>query len=278
MPILHVNNQDHYYEQIGEGTPLLFIHGAFADSRIWDPQWDHLQLNYRLVRYDLRGHGRTGASGLASYSIDTFAEDLRSLLDGLQIHSPIICGLSWGGSIAQAFACRYPERVRALILAGSAVAIDLTLMDKFLCNILFPRWLMLFTIRILSVRNFVRFSLWLGRRVRGKQWLSQQENASEYLEECMLAMDSREYLKIWGAIYGFHLLPLGNISCPTLVLNGEFEPKSAFHHTKTILQYVANARAKIVPSASHASNLDNPAAFNQLLEDFLNSLSTAETS
>jgi len=208
MPIICINELDHYYELSGNGLPLLLMHGAFPDSRIWDPQWDQLQTKYRLVRYDLRGHGRTGVSGLVRYSIDTFADDLRALLDGLDIRSALICGLSWGGSIAQAFACRNPERVRALILAGSAVAIDLTLLDKLLCNILFPRWLMLFTIRILSVRNFVRFSLWLGRRTRGKQWLSRQENASEYLEECMPAMDSSEYLKIWGAIYGFHLLPL----------------------------------------------------------------------
>jgi pimeloyl-ACP methyl ester carboxylesterase len=278
MPIIRINQLDHYYELSGNGPPLMLVHGAFADSSIWDPQWDHFQSNYRLVRFDLRGHGRTGASGLARYSIDTFADDLRSLLDGLDIHAALICGQSWGGSISQAFACLYPERVRALILAGSAVAIDPTLMDKLLCNILFPRWLMLFTIRVLSVRNFVRFSLWLARRVRGEQWLSRQENASELLEQCMLAIDSREYLKIWGAIYGFHLQPLENISCPTLVLNGEFEPRSTFHHTRTILQYVANARAKIVPSAGHASNLDNPAAFNQLLEDFLNSLPPAETS
>jgi non-heme chloroperoxidase len=272
MPAIRINNLDHYYELSGNGPPLLLVHGAFGDLRIWDPQWDYFRSNYRLARYDLRGHGRTGPSGLPRYSIFTFVDDLLSLMDVLDISAPIICGQSWGGGIAQAFACRYPQRVSALILAGSDVAIDLTLMDKFLCNILFPRWLMLFTIRALSVKNFVRFSLWLARRTRGEKWLSLQESTREVLQECMLAIDSNEYLKIWGAIYDFHLQPLENISCPTLVLNGELEPKKAFQHTKTILQKVANARAKIVPMASHASNIDNPSAFNQLLEDFIHSL------
>jgi pimeloyl-ACP methyl ester carboxylesterase len=122
---------------------------------------------------------------------------------------------------------------------------------------------------MLSVENFTRFSLWLARLTRGKQWLSQDEATQEYLENCMLAMNSNEYMKIWEAIYGFNLLPLENITCPTLVLNGEYEPKSAFRHTKEILRRVPQALARVVPKASHAMNIDNQNAFNHHLEEFL---------
>jgi pimeloyl-ACP methyl ester carboxylesterase len=259
----------HYYEQTGEGTSLVFIHGAFADSQIWEPQWHYFSSQYRLIRYDLRGHGKTGISQLDRYSMNTFADDLKSLLDSLKLFSPVLCGLSWGGSIAQAFAVRNPTRVKALILAGSSVSIRLTVIDKLLSDILFPKWAMLLTIRMLSVENFTRFSLWLARLTRGKQWLSQDEATQEYLENCMLAMNSNEYMKIWEAIYGFNLLPLENITCPTLVLNGEYEPKSAFRHTKEILRRVPQALARVVPKASHAMNIDNQNAFNHHLEEFL---------
>lgn len=269
MPKIRINGLDHYYEQIGEGSSLVFIHGAFADSRIWEPQWNTFSSKYRLLRYDLRGHGKTGTSDLDQYSISTFADDLASLLDALEIHSPILCGLSWGGSIAQAFAVRYPGKPKALVLAGSAVAIDLTLMDKILCKVLFPKWAMVLTIKLMSVENFTRFSFWLARMTLGKDWLSRDKDAREYLEQCMYKMDSKEYMKIWKALYDFHVLPLESITCPTIVLNGELESKNTFRHTEEILRRVPQAQAKIVPAARHAMNLDEPKAFNEFLDAFL---------
>jgi pimeloyl-ACP methyl ester carboxylesterase len=271
MTTRKANGLPHYYELVGKGTPLVLIHGAFADSRVWEPQWRYFSSRVQLVRYDLRGHGRTGRSQLDRYSMDTFADDLASLLDALGIHSPVLCGLSWGGSIAQAFAVRYPGRVKALVLAGSSVSIRLTLIDRLLCDVLFPRWAMLLTIRLFSVDYFTRFSFWLARLTRGRQWLSQEETTREYLEECMLAMDKDEYLKIWGALYGFNLLPLETIASPTLVLNGEYEPKSTYRHSLEILHRISQSQANIVPKASHAMNLDNPEVFNGYLAEFLNS-------
>lgn len=269
MPKIEANGLPHYYEQAGEGKSLVFIHGAFADSQLWEPQWRYFSSQYRVIRYDLRGHGKTGASPLSRYSMNTFADDLKSLLDTLEIFSPILCGLSWGGSIAQVFAVQNPQRVTALVLAGSNVSIRLKLIDKLLCDVLFPKWAMLLTIKMFKVESFTKFLLWLARLIRGKQWLSQNEDTQKYLENCMRTMDRGEYWKIWEAIYGFDLLPLENITCPTLVLNGEYEPESIFHHTNEILRRVLQSSSKIVPGASHAMNIDNPEILNRYLEEFL---------
>jgi pimeloyl-ACP methyl ester carboxylesterase len=269
MPEIRVNGLDHYYEHTGQGPALVFLHGAFADARLWQPQWKHFSAKCQILRYDLRGHGRTGASGLERYSIETFANDLACLLDALEITSPVICGLSWGGSIAQAFAVHYPGCSKALILAGSSVSINLTLMDQILCYLLFPSWAMSLTIRMLSVERFTRFSFWLGRLTRGKHWLSRDEAVRIYLEQCMLQMDSREYIKIWEAIYGFRVLPLERITCPTLVLNGEHESKGTFRHTEEILRRVPQAEARVIPATNHAMNLENPEVFNKFIEEFL---------
>jgi 3-oxoadipate enol-lactonase len=260
---------NHYYEELGGGTSLVFIHGAFADARMWDPQWIHFSKNYRVLRYDLRGHGRTGPSTLERYTIETFADDLQSLLDSLEIQAPILCGQSFGGSIAQAYAARHPGKIKALILAGSMAAIDLSLMDKLLCRVLFPEWAMTTAIRMMSVERFTRFSLQLGRFTKGKQFLSQEDAVAEYLKQCMLQMESGEYIKFWRALYRFKVQRLERITCPTLVLNGEHEPKSMAPHTRELLRRIPHAEGGIVPGARHASNMDNPEAFNGLLEDFL---------
>jgi 3-oxoadipate enol-lactonase len=269
MPKIPVNGSDHYYEQTGEGLPMVFIHGAFADARMWQPQWQYFASKYRALRYDLRGHGRTGASSLDRYTIELFADDLRCLLDSLDMRKPILCGQSFGGSIAQAFAARFPEKVRALVLAGSMVAIDLSIMDKLLCRVLFPEWAMLVAIRMMNVKRFTHFMIWLGQLTKGKQFLSRDEATKNYLEQCMYQMEGNEYLKFWRALYHFKLLPLERIACPTLVLNGEYESKSIVPHTLELLRRIPLSESKIIPAAHHAYNMDQPQEFNTIVEDFL---------
>lgn len=269
MPWIELHHSQHYYEQAGNEPALVFVHGAFCDHRMWEPQWQYFTPKFQLLRYDLRGHGKTGESGLEQYTIDTFSSDLAYLLDELRIPSPVICGQSFGGIVAQSFAVRYPNRLRGLILSGTMVAIDLTFMDKLLSKVLFPKWAMMTAIRLLKVSTFTHFSLYLGRLTKGKQILSQESSVNEYLEKCMLQITTKEYLKIWDAMYGFKQLPLHKITCPMLVLNGEYEPKGILRHTEEILRNVPHAQAKVIPASQHASNLENPQVFNQIVEEFL---------
>jgi pimeloyl-ACP methyl ester carboxylesterase len=263
---------NHYYEQSGEGPSLVFIHGAFGDMRLWDPQWEHFSSKYRVLRYDLRGHGKTGVSDLDRYTMITYADDLASIMGALKIDSAIVCGLSWGGGIAQTFAVRYPERVKGLVLAGSTVSMSLTLGEKLLRYVLFPRRVMLLTIRTLSVERFVRFSFWLAGLALGKNWLNKDEHTLDLIRQSMLQIDSNEYLKIWDAIYGFDLQQLETIRCPTLVLTGELDTKMVLRHANEIIKRVPGAERRILPAAYHAMTLEQPKAFNEAMEEFLTSL------
>lgn len=106
-----------YYEVRGDGPPLLLIHAGVADSRMWDPQWETLSAEYRLIRFDMRGWGRSTPPDAP------FAhhEDARLLLDHLDIESAHVAGVSFGGRVAIDFALAYPERVRTLILGAPGV-------------------------------------------------------------------------------------------------------------------------------------------------------------
>jgi len=272
MPKIKINHLDHYYEIHGEGSPLVFVHGGFVDSAMWAPQVEHFSSRYRLITYDLRGHGRTGVSDLSTCTMATFADDLGGLLDALEVENPILCGLSLGGMIAQEYAVRYPDKLKALILADTAVSVSLTLNDKLQRYVLFPRWAMLLTIRMMSVEKFTRFSFGLARVTRSEGWFGKDESTRDYVERRMLQMDDGEYLKIYGAIYAFKLLPLERITCPVLVLNGEHESKSVFRHTEEILRRVSQAEARVVPGAGHTSNMENPEGFNQLVDEFVNGI------
>ncbi|MFX0062118.1 MAG: alpha/beta fold hydrolase [Candidatus Hermodarchaeota archaeon] len=268
MPVIETNNINTYYEIHGEGQPLILIHGGFVSSTMWQPQVDYFSNQYKVLTYDIRGHGKTGPSALKRYKIETLAEDLHALLENLEIQTPIICGLSLGGMIAQVYAIKYPDKLKRLILADTAASIALTFWDKLMVYVLAPRWLMLGSLRLMGVKNFINFSFWYAKYTRSKEWLG-NEDITEYEKSEMLKMDKKEYLKIFSSLYDFRLQDLGKIKVPTLVLNGEYESKTVFVHAEKIKELIEDCEAVIISNAGHISNLENSEEFNQVIEDFL---------
>src|SRR5688572_28623774 len=92
-----INGARIHYEVAGDGPPLVFLHAYTLDCRMWDDQFEHFTDRYRVVRYDTRGFGRSDVPTEAPYSNH---EDLRLLLDHLDIDRAHVCGLSSGGGIA----------------------------------------------------------------------------------------------------------------------------------------------------------------------------------
>ena len=269
MPKVTANHIEQYYEIYGQGPTLVLVHGGFVDSRMWQPQVEHFQQHFKVLRYDLRGHGQSGPSERSRYSIGLLAEDLLALLDALGIEQFTLCGLSLGGMIAQQFAVRHSERLRALVLADTAVSTSLTLSDWLQRYLFFPKWLLLLTLRMMGSRQFVRFSFWLARVTRSEAWIGQDEAVREYLHATMLKMEPAEYRKVYAAIYDFSLQPLERIGCPTLVLLGEHESKSVYRHAEEIVRRVPLSELQLIPDAGHTSNLEKPEAFNKAVADFL---------
>src|SRR5829696_2371885 len=112
-----VNGARIYYEVAGEGDPLVLVHAGIADSRMWEDQLMALADHYRVIRYDMRGFGRTAmVEGPFSHH-----EDLRALLDSLDVELAHLVGCSMGGGAVLDFALEYPQRVGNLVLVGSAV-------------------------------------------------------------------------------------------------------------------------------------------------------------
>ena len=101
---------------------IVLLHGSNADLFTWDPWVAALADEYRIVRFDQVGHGLTGGDPREDYSRANYVEDIREVADVLGLDRFVLGGSSMGGKHALAFASRYPERVRALILVGSSGA------------------------------------------------------------------------------------------------------------------------------------------------------------
>jgi pimeloyl-ACP methyl ester carboxylesterase len=113
-----VNGARLYYEIMGDGEPLILVHAGIADGRMWEGQLGAFARRYRVIRYDMRGYGRSAmVEGPFSHR-----EDLRALLDSLGIERAFLVGCSMGGGTIIDITLEHPGRARALVLVGSAVS------------------------------------------------------------------------------------------------------------------------------------------------------------
>ena len=110
------DNAQLYYETAGQGVPFVMIHAGVADSRQWNNEFAFFARNYQVVRYDMRGYGKSEPADGEFNHMD----DLVAVLNALGLHEPVvIMGCSMGGGLAMDFALTHPSRVRALIMVGS---------------------------------------------------------------------------------------------------------------------------------------------------------------
>ena len=210
MPKLDCGDVTLDYEVQGEGPALVFVHGAFADRRLWRPQLARFAPAWRVVAYDLRGHGATGPSRQRRYGVALFADDLARLLDGLGIERAVLCGSSLGGMIAQLFASRAPERVTGLALVSSLADSSRRFPG------LPPPWLLQNEILGLAIRLWgrKRFAAYVWRLAHAMQGAAGDPRAVEGSALALIVPE--EFPKFYKAVYVFRVVSI--LSLRVLVL------------------------------------------------------------
>ena len=118
MPIAETCDIQTYYDETGAGTPIILIHGGWSDVTEWASQKAALSEGHRLIRYDRRGCGRSEPKEVVQ-TPDLWVEDLRNLMDALNIHDAIVGGTSFGGMLTIEFMLSYPERVKAAVIVSA---------------------------------------------------------------------------------------------------------------------------------------------------------------
>ena len=120
MPTARVNGLSLFYEEVGEGAPLVFVHEFAGEARSWHLQVRFFARRYRTIAFNARGFPPSDVpEDPKAYSQDLAVEDIRGMLDALGIQKAHICGLSMGGYATLHFGLRYPERALSLVVAGA---------------------------------------------------------------------------------------------------------------------------------------------------------------
>lgn len=268
MTTVRTNGIETYYEERGEGQAVVFVHAALVDHTMWDEQVVALDDDdYRTVVYDLRGHGRTGGSALTEYSMDVYAEDLRALVTALELDRPVLCGLSMGGMIAQTYAASYPDEIAGLLLADTFTPPIRSRGEWFLrrvvLNALIP------PVRLVGLERVEKANVWLTERFFGGAGGDYEK--IEQLREGSPRIATAEFAKVVRSMARFHerSVDLSAVEVPTLVVYGDNDLPFARRHAAAIATEIADVEVAEIADAGHASNLDAPEAFADLLRSLL---------
>jgi 3-oxoadipate enol-lactonase len=248
------------------GTLVALVHGATLDHHTFDPQVSALtEAGYRVLTGDLRGHGESKPLG-ESINISILADDLKAILDQIGVEQTVLVGHSFGGFVIQDFAYRFPTRVRALAVIGST---DLAKKPSVLNRLLFRVFPGLLS--RMSLEDF---------RKRTLENLSLSQDVKEYAARAMKVIPKNDFVSI--IIAGIAALWLDSgfhsdyvIPKPFLLTHGAQDRANGNVYSKQAKAWAArepNCRYEIIPNAGHTAHMDNPAAFNAMLLDFLKEL------
>ena len=260
-----INRMSLAYDDHGIGQPVLFLHAFPLNRSMWSGELITLlaEERYRLVSLDWRGFGESDITGEVS-TMDMFADDVAGLMDTLGMDDAIICGLSMGGYAAFAFLRKYPQRVKALILADTKPEADSaeakanrenvarlaeTQGPEAVADLQVPRSLAEHT-----RQNHAEVEI----RVRQMIAAATTQGIAAASRGMALRADSTDLL--------------AGITCPTLVIVGEQDALIPLELARKYASQIPNAQLVVIPQAGHLSNVEQPEAFIQAISTFLASV------
>ncbi len=247
----------------GDGAPVLFIHGFPLDRTMWRRLISPMT-GWKRVAPDLRGFGMNDAP-LDPPTIGAYAEDTVDLLDGLRQERAVICGFSMGGYVALELVRRFPERVRALILANTRAAPDSSAAQ---------------TARLDMVRQVERD----GVDVLVRAMLPQLLAPGSLTAQPQVVEHTRTMIRsasVPGAVAALHAMKdradstslLGEIQVPTLVIAGREDAIVPVTEARQMADAIPGAQFTAIPEAGHLTPLEQPISMGRVVREFLDALS-----
>ena len=238
-----------WYEEHGSGPAVLLSHGYSATARMWKGQVEALSPRYRVLTWDMRGHGESDSpDDPARYSEAATVDDMAAILDQCGVERAVVGGLSLGGYMSLAFYLKYPERVRALMLFDTGPGYRNAEARAGWNRVAEQR------ARALEEKGLDAL------RAGGDEVRVSMHHSAAGLAHAARGMLAQTDSRVIEA--------LPAIAVPTLVLVGEHdEPFLAA--TDVMAARIPHAAKVVIPDAGHASNIAQPAAFNAAVDAFL---------
>ncbi len=256
-----VNGTKLYYEVVGEGFPLVLISGGGTlDRRAWDNQFEAFARSYKVIRYDIRGIGKS-ARPRAAFS---HSRDLYALLKFLKVKKAHVVGLSFSGAIAIDFALEHPEMVDHLMLAATGTSSD----AKAQANV---EGLAALTAMVKKAGLEQTAQV-----IAGLPFFISQDNQTAREKIRRIYLDNRDLfdngfplITLWQPTEPAAGARLSEIRSPALILAAENDHPAYKEITDKLAAGIKGARNVEIPGATHLMHMDKPKEFNRAVLEFL---------
>jgi pimeloyl-ACP methyl ester carboxylesterase len=255
-----------YYEVAGEGETLVLIHAGFVDSGMWDAQWDEFAQHYQVIRFDMRGYGKSDPARAPV----SRRRDLFRLLEQFGVDRAHLLGCSMGGEMIIDFTLEHPEMVSSLITV-SATPSGFELQGEP------PRYL--FEMMDAAQKGDVDRASELQIRIWVDGMYREPDQVDPHVRQHAAAMNRIPVRNGTFAIADMQPLDplappavkrLNEIRVPTLVIAGALDHPEILRAADVIKEQIPNAAKKVViPDTAHVPNIEKPAEFNRLVLEFL---------
>ena len=251
----------------GEGPPIVLSHGVALSVRTWVKQMEALpSAGFRTIAFDHRGHGASTV-GDTGHTLETLANDVRTVVEGLDLHDAVLVGHSMGGVAVQAFAIQFPEVVRervAGIVLLSTIARTYLSGSRRLAHLL--EWIASSIPDATGVLGLDHLGLLITRVGFGKD---PQPSHIELTRQMLLACESETTKAAGTALLGLNLsADLPNIALPTLVIEGTNDVLTPPAEARRIAKLIPGARLEMLKGAGHMAMLEQSEAVDRLITDF----------
>ncbi|MFI6813367.1 alpha/beta fold hydrolase [Nonomuraea sp. NPDC050328] len=252
-----------YSDSGGEGMPVVFTHGAGADHVMFDAQADHLRARgFRVVVWDLRGHGRSQPAG-RPFTAERALADLRALIGHLALERPVLAGQSLGGNLSQALVRREANLARALIVIDSAWnAGPLSWSERLLLKLAAPMLLALPACRLPELMAAASAHT-PAARADARRAFSQ--------------LSKKEFVQVWKAAVELVAPDPGyRTPIPLCLIRGQYDRTGTIASAMPRWARAEGVEEIVIADAGHLSTQDNPQAVNAAIESFLRTLTRQE--
>ena len=255
---INANGVDIHYTIEGDGPWLTMSHSLACNLHMWDEEAKRLSKRYKVLRYDTRGHGQSGAPS-GAYTLELLADDLHALLQALGVQATHFVGLSMGGMIGQTYALKYPGMFKSLVLCDTTSRYPAEAAGVWTERIK--------TVQAQGMEPMVVPTL--------ERWFT----ASYRKERADVVANVAAMIRstpVPGFVGCCHAIPkinltarLSEIRCPTAIIVGKDDAGTPVSMAEEIHRAIHGSKLVVIPSAAHLANLEQPDAFNQALRDFL---------
>jgi pimeloyl-ACP methyl ester carboxylesterase len=242
---------------------VIFIHGSPFNKSVWDLQTEVLKNNYRVITYDLRGHGgSTGSAG--SFSIDVFTTDLINLMNRLEVEKAILCGLSLGSYIALDAVEKYPGRFNGLVLSGTQCMVDTR-------EVIAEREATIENLIKKGIDHYAEESI---RRFFGSRSFVNRKEEVRAARNMILSTPVSSIVNTLRALNNRkeYCSRLGEIKMPVMLLNGREDVITPVSSARNVQDSIRGAVMHIIEYAGHMANLENTHEFNGHLRKFIDEI------